>query len=164
MDSLPSIDLSVFERLKNDPEFRQKFFLAESSAKIAQQLINLRKRRKLNQTQVAEKIETGQPAISRVESADYCNWSFNTLRKLAAAMDARIRVLIEPAEDVLSEYAAEDQTEIRNPLPQRSSTSQAIVRGVAPPEPEERVERQIKITRHPKGAVAVMAIGSVLAS
>ncbi len=49
-------------------------------------------------------LSTGQPAISRVESADYQNWSFNTLRRIAEAMDARIRVIIEPAEDVLAEY------------------------------------------------------------
>jgi transcriptional regulator with XRE-family HTH domain len=104
MNSLPSIDLSVSERLQNDPEFRQDFFIAESSAKIAQQLINLRKRRTLNQTQLAEKLETGQSAISRVESADYLNWSFATLRRFAAALDARIRVVIEASEDVLPEY------------------------------------------------------------
>ncbi|HEY5363186.1 MAG TPA: hypothetical protein VIJ49_03200, partial [Aestuariivirga sp.] len=44
------------------------------------------------------------PAISRAERADYNNWSFNTLRRLAEAMDARIRVHIEAAEDVLWEY------------------------------------------------------------
>ncbi len=31
-----------------------------------------------------------QPRISKVERADYENWSFNTLRRLAEAMDARI--------------------------------------------------------------------------
>src|ERR1700729_2683224 len=104
MNSLPSIDLGVFERLKKDPAFRQKFFIAESSAKIAQQLIGLRKKRTLNQTQLAKKLKTGQPAISRVESADYLNWSFTTLRKFAAALDARIQVIIQAAEDVLPEY------------------------------------------------------------
>src|SRR5437660_1671684 len=102
--SLPSIDLSVSERLKRDLEFRQRFFLAESSAKIAQQLIALRKRRELSQVQLAEKLGTQQPAISRVESADYRNWSFNTLRKLAEALDGRLRIFIEPAEDVFKEY------------------------------------------------------------
>jgi transcriptional regulator with XRE-family HTH domain len=109
MNSLPSIDLGVSERLQNDPVFRQNFFIAESSAKIARQLIDLRKRRTLNQTQLAEKLKTGQPAISRVESADYLNWSFATLRKFAAALDARIQVIIQASEDVLPEY--EDATE-----------------------------------------------------
>jgi transcriptional regulator with XRE-family HTH domain len=102
-DSLPSIELGLVEKLA-DRSYRQEFFLTESSALIASQLIELRKRRCLNQTQVAELINTKQPAICRVERADYHNWSFNTLRKIADALDARIRVVIEPAEDVLAEY------------------------------------------------------------
>lgn len=104
MSHLPSIDIGVAERLKSDPEFRREYFLAESSAMIARQLIRLRKRRGLNQNQVAKELNTKQPAISRVESADYRNWSFNTLRKLADALDARLRVYIEPFEDVVGDY------------------------------------------------------------
>jgi transcriptional regulator with XRE-family HTH domain len=100
------IDLNLAQKLRNR-EYRQKFFLAESSAHIAEQLIALRKRRGLDQTQLAEMIGTQQPAISRVEKADYQNWSFNTLRKIADAEDARVRVSIEPAEDVLTEYETE---------------------------------------------------------
>lgn len=102
-DFLPSINLDLPKKLK-DRNYRRSFFLAETSALIAKQLISLRKRRELNQTQVAELLDTKQPAISRVERADYHHWSFNTLWRLAEAMDARLRVLIEPAEDVLPEY------------------------------------------------------------
>jgi transcriptional regulator with XRE-family HTH domain len=100
------IDLNLAQKLRNR-EYRQKFFLAESSAHIAEQLIALRKRRGLDQTQLAEMIGTQQPAISRVEKANYQNWSFNTLRKIADAEDARIRVSIQPTEDVLKEYDTE---------------------------------------------------------
>ena len=108
MTSLPSIDLDVAGRLKTDKEFRQRFFLAESSAMIARQLISLRKRRDMSQEEVAEKLNTKQPAISRVESADYQNWSFKTLQRLAGAMDARLRVIIEPFEDIIQEYEQPD--------------------------------------------------------
>ena len=104
---LPSIDLDISKKLR-DPTYRRAFFLAESSALIAKQLIALRRRRGLSQTQLADAIDTGQPAISRVERADYRNWSFNTLRRLAEAMDARLRVYIEPAEDVIAEYVSEE--------------------------------------------------------
>jgi transcriptional regulator with XRE-family HTH domain len=100
------IDLNLAQKLQNR-EYRQKFFLAEASAHIAEQLIALRKRLNLDQTQLAEMIGTHQPAISRVEKADYQNWSFNTLRKIADAQDARIRVSIRPAEDILKEYETE---------------------------------------------------------
>jgi transcriptional regulator with XRE-family HTH domain len=87
-----------------DKNYRKRFFLAEASAHIAKQLIELRKLRQLTQKDLAKLAGTGQPAISRAERADYHNWSFNTLRSLAEVMDARIRVLIEPAEKILSEY------------------------------------------------------------
>lgn len=97
------IDLGIPRKLR-DREYRRRFFLAETSARIAAQLISLRKRRQLNQSQVANLAGTAQPAISRAERADYQSWSFKTLRSIADALDARIRVIIEPAEDVLHEY------------------------------------------------------------
>lgn len=102
------IDLNLSDKLQ-DREYRQKFFLAEASADIARQLIALRKRRNLDQGQLAAMVGTQQPAISRIEKADYQNWSFNTLRKIAGAEDARIRVIIEPAEDVLPEYEVQSE-------------------------------------------------------
>jgi transcriptional regulator with XRE-family HTH domain len=108
--ALPSIDLQLPQKLK-EMEYRKAYFLAESSAHIARQLIELRKKRKLNQQQLAELASTGQPAISRAERADYHSWSFSTLRHLAEAMDARIRVYIQAAEDVLPEYEVSEKKE-----------------------------------------------------
>jgi transcriptional regulator with XRE-family HTH domain len=109
-ESAPSIDVNLPQKLK-DREYRKRYFLAEASARIAEQLIALRKRRQLNQKQVAELAGTHQPAISRAEKADYHSWSFNTLRGIADALDARIRVLIEPSEDVLPEYEVQNKAE-----------------------------------------------------
>jgi len=124
-DPAHSIDLNLKERLK-DREFRRSFFLAEASAKIAEQIINLRKRRKKSQSELANMVGTRQPAISRVERADYQNWSFNTLRSIADALDARIRVFIEPAEDVLCEY--QDVPESKNYREEGSAAKAARAR------------------------------------
>jgi transcriptional regulator with XRE-family HTH domain len=105
-DIAHSIDLHLAEKLR-DREYRQKFFLAECSAEIAAQLIALRKRRNLKQGDVANLTGTKQPAISRYEQADYQSRSFSILQKIANVLDARIRVLIEPSEDVLGEYEDE---------------------------------------------------------
>jgi transcriptional regulator with XRE-family HTH domain len=104
---LPSIDLDLPRKLQ-DPEYRERFFLAEASAEIARQLIALRKRRQLSQVELAQRANTQQPAVSRVEQADYQNWSFNTLRKLTNAMEGRLTVKIEAWEDVVAEYYSED--------------------------------------------------------
>lgn len=94
-----------------DKGYRQKFFLAESSAQLAEQIAALRKRRNLNQTQLAEMVDTKQPAISRVEQADYQNWNFGTVQKIVGALDGRIRVIIEASEDVLPEYEEHVESE-----------------------------------------------------
>jgi len=101
--SLPAIDLNIYGELE-DPEFRRAFFRAESSGEIARQLIACRKRRGLLQNELAEKMGCFQPALSRFEQADYHNRSFRWLLKLADALDCRVRVVIEPWEDVRDEY------------------------------------------------------------
>lgn len=132
---LPSIDLKLAKKLRADLTYRQAFFLAESSALIAKQLIELRRRRGLNQSQVAEALETAQPAISRIERADYRNWSFNTLRRLAEAMDARLRVVIEPSEDVLAEYEQKNEMVKLRVETFRSSDFNQLVRKNAASQP-----------------------------
>jgi transcriptional regulator with XRE-family HTH domain len=117
-----AIDLNLAKKLREDPAYRQRFFWAEASAEIAAQLIALRKRRQLSQKQVAELAGTKQPAISRAEQADYQNWNINTFRSIAGPLDARVRVLIQPSEDVLHEY---EENEGRNLL-WSSSTSQTV--------------------------------------
>jgi transcriptional regulator with XRE-family HTH domain len=99
-----SIEIDLPKKLQ-DREYRRRYFLAEASARIAEQLMALRKKRHLNQKQVAELLGTHQPAISRAERADYHSWSFKTLRCIADALDARIQVFIEPSEEILQEYA-----------------------------------------------------------
>ncbi len=102
-ETAQSIKLNLTEKLKNSA-YRRKFFLAESSALIAEQLIRLRKRRGMNQHDLATRIGTKQPAICRIEQADYRSWSFKTLLKIADELDARLRVVIVPYEDVIMEY------------------------------------------------------------
>lgn len=89
--------------------YREEYFVAESSAHIAKQLIALRKRRNLSQAEVAELIGTKQPAISRIERADYHNRSLSALQSIAKALDARVTVYIEPSEDVLGEYETSNE-------------------------------------------------------
>jgi transcriptional regulator with XRE-family HTH domain len=130
--SIPSIDLQVYEQLE-DRDFRQAFFVAETSGLIARQLIACRERREMNQSELADEADTYQPIISRVEGADYRSWSFKTLLKLANALDARLRVLIEPWEDVREEY--------REPAePQDGSPETSVLSAMAPRETQPTLE------------------------
>jgi transcriptional regulator with XRE-family HTH domain len=108
------IEIDLPSKLQ-DKEYRQGYFLAESSADLAEQIAALRKRRGLNQKQVAKLVDTKQPAISRIEQADYQNWNFGTVQKIVGALDGRMRVIIEAAEDVLPEYEEEATSEENTP-------------------------------------------------
>lgn len=124
------IDLNLAEKLQ-DRGYRQKFFLAETFASIAQQLIALRKRRGFDQAELAKMVGTQQPAISRVEKADYQNWSFNTLRKIAGALDARISVVIAPSEDVLGEYEAQSELPLALPFNDDNTVDTLVAQSAA---------------------------------
>jgi DNA-binding XRE family transcriptional regulator len=99
-----SIDLDLVRKLHDDAKYRQQYFWDEASARIVADMIALRKSRGLNQKQVAEKVGTKQSAISRVEKAEYKNWNLKTLRSIADALDARLRITMEPFEEVLRKY------------------------------------------------------------
>lgn len=61
-------------------------------AKVARQIHELRARARLSQAQLAEKIDTTQSVISRLESADYEGHSLSMLRRIAEALDAKVDV------------------------------------------------------------------------
>lgn len=100
---LSVIDLRLLERLQ-DQDFRREWFRAELEDSVPATFKALRERRALNQTQLAKLIGTQQPAISRFESSCEAVWEFDFLVRMAEAMDARLRVVVEPFEDVISEY------------------------------------------------------------
>jgi transcriptional regulator with XRE-family HTH domain len=145
-DLNPSIELNIAEQLR-DSEYRQEFFIAESSSLIAKQLIELRKRRGLTQTDLALLCDTGQPAISRVERADYQGWSYRMLLKLSQKLDARLRVYIEASEDVLPEYEETTSINLVNLPPgaadldankQLLFSERDSLRGIPPPDKYEQ--------------------------
>src|SRR5689334_1863701 len=101
--SFSSISLGLRELLR-DPVRRNEFFKSITQDDIASQIRDLRKQRGLTQSAFAEKSEMKQSAVSRIEQAEYSSWSLTTLFRVAAALDARVRVILQPAEDAIKEY------------------------------------------------------------
>lgn len=99
---LSEVDLGLVERLL-DPKFRKKFFRTIAQESIASQIRFLREKREMTQTDLAKETGMKQSAISRIEKADYSSWNFNTLMRVGDALDARVRVTIEPYEDVIKD-------------------------------------------------------------
>lgn len=110
MSSLTSIDLKLPEKLK-DPEYRTGFFREWSEDELADQLWQMReKRADLKQEDFASRAGMQQSAISRFFRKGYRTVGFQNLLRIAAAMDARVRIILEPAEDVIASYS---DTEVR---------------------------------------------------
>jgi len=95
--------LNFAARLRNRV-FRRKFFRNSAQEEVAQQIKELRKKQDMRQVDLAKAAHMKQSAVSRIEQADYSRWSFNTILRIADSLDARVRVLFEPADEVISGY------------------------------------------------------------
>lgn len=79
-------------RLGRDPELEREYRGALERASLGLKIARLRTERGLSQAQLAERVKTTQSVISRYESADYTSYNLDTLRRLAAALDAELVV------------------------------------------------------------------------
>ncbi|MBC9034311.1 XRE family transcriptional regulator [Sphingomonas sp. JC676] len=103
LERLSRIDLSIGDRLQ-DRDFRREWFRAELEEEVPALFRSLRERRQLTQSQLAMAMGTKQPAVSRFEKSSEAVWEFDFLLRLAEALDARLRLVVEAAEDVVDEY------------------------------------------------------------
>ncbi len=104
MTLISPIKLNIAEELKKDRKFRERFFRGQAQDRIAMSIKELRKKRKKLQADLAKETNMMQSAVSRIEQADYSGWSFNTLFRVADALEARLTVSFEPVEDVIDWY------------------------------------------------------------
>jgi transcriptional regulator with XRE-family HTH domain len=106
---LRSIDISLAKRLK-DREFRREWFRAELEASVPEMFRDLREEREFTQSELAVISGMKQSAISRFERERDAKWNFETLLRLAEAMDAQLSISVVKAEDVISRYEKEEES------------------------------------------------------
>ena len=78
------------EKLKNS-EFKKHFDEYGKQLEIAYQILQLRKKKKMSQKELAEKIGTTQSNIARMEAGQQ-NFTTNTLNKIALAFNLDLQV------------------------------------------------------------------------
>lgn len=79
-----------------DPAFATRFEQAGEAWDVAVQLAALRQQAGLSQKELAHRLKTSQQHISRLESPGYEGHSLANLRRVAGALNARVRVTFEP--------------------------------------------------------------------
>lgn len=93
-----NFDLYLEEQLK-DPGFAKRFEAAGEVWDVALQIVALREKAGLSQSELARQLKTSQQSISRIESTSYEGHSLTMLRRVAKALNARVRVVLEPEQE-----------------------------------------------------------------
>lgn len=104
-----NFDQYLEEQLK-DPEFAARFDEAGQAWDVALQIAALRQQAGLSQKELAKILGTSQQQVSRLESPGYEGHSLSTLRRVAAALNAKMSIVFEPVDDDAGALVAEPST------------------------------------------------------
>jgi len=88
----------VEKKLKNK-KFRSEFQDEYEKLSIGEQLLQLRTKAGLTQSEVAKRVGTTASAISRYENAEYDRYEIRTLRKIAEACGGRLHLSFDAGTD-----------------------------------------------------------------
>lgn len=86
----PSFDKHLKEQLK-DPESRKLYDEYGKQLEISYQILQLRKKAKMTQAQLAKKIGTKQSNVARMESGNQ-NFTIDILQRIATVLGKNLKV------------------------------------------------------------------------
>jgi DNA-binding XRE family transcriptional regulator len=101
------------EEQLQDPAFAVRFKRAGEGWDVALHIAALRRRAGLSQKDLAKLLKTSQQQISRLESPDYEGHSLSTLRRVADALHARVRIVFEQVDSGKGMRVAESTASYR---------------------------------------------------
>jgi len=81
----------ILNKKLKDPEFKKYYDEYGKQLEIAYQILQLRKKRKMSQKQLAEKIGTTQSNVARMEAGEQ-NFTTNTLNRVASAFKLELKI------------------------------------------------------------------------
>jgi DNA-binding XRE family transcriptional regulator len=86
----------AFRKWRESPAYRRKYDALEDEFALAAALIDARSQSGLTQAEIAERMETSQQTVSRLEGGR-ANPSWKTLQRYAQATGTRARIIFEPS-------------------------------------------------------------------
>lgn len=98
MKKKTNFDEYLDEQLK-DPDFAARFKRAGEAWDVALQIATLRDEAGMTQKELARRLRTSQQQVSRLESTGYEGHSLASLRRVAEALDANLKVTFERRRD-----------------------------------------------------------------
>ena len=88
----------LIDRLRqsfSNEEYRNAYAESFFNSYVAAQIKVLREAYPLTQGELAEKIGTKQSGVARLENVNYSSWKVETLRKIARALNVRLKITFE---------------------------------------------------------------------
>ncbi len=80
----------ALEKEMQNTAFKTAYDSFEDEFNLAEEVIQLRLKADITQSELARRAHTSQPAISRLESGNYTNLSLSFLRKIGVALNAAL--------------------------------------------------------------------------
>ena len=106
----PSAPYEVyFEERMKDPEFRQAYEELEPEFALVRQLIDLRLKHNLTQTELARRVGVKQPSIARLEGRGQTR-DLVFLGRVAKALDAKLEIRLVPIKAKAKSVARQGRT------------------------------------------------------
>lgn len=90
-----TLDEFIREQMRY-PEFKKAWHDLDAEFELLKSLIEAREKAHISQADLAKKIGTKQPALSRLEKGGYRKATFETLEKIADALGFRLTIKLEP--------------------------------------------------------------------
>jgi len=83
------------DRSMKDPKFRKAWHDLDPEFELLESFIKAREKAGLTQEEIAKKIGTKQPALSRLETGRFTKATLETLKKIADALDMRLVIKLQ---------------------------------------------------------------------
>ena len=128
---LSPIKTNLSQKLK-DKGYRHRFFKGLAEDEIAFGLRRYRIERGLNQSKLANLSGMKQSAISRIEQASYAKWNFNTLWRIADALDVRVAVKIDSMEEAVRAHTEMETASLQAYAPQQTGMQYTLTAKMLP--------------------------------
>jgi transcriptional regulator with XRE-family HTH domain len=87
----------VRDRAKRSPKFRRAYQRSLLHVDLAILVIQMREAAGFSQAELAKRIGSSQPAIARLENAEYTSHSLKTIEKIAAACGVTLKLQAQKA-------------------------------------------------------------------
>lgn len=85
----------IDQKMQN-PKFKKCWTSLDSEFELLEEIIKARETTGMTQTELAEKIGTKQPALSRLEKGGIKKATIETLNKIADALDMELIIKLKP--------------------------------------------------------------------